>query len=56
MELKKILIDANKVKFGREWDARKDRETFFDGIRFALLRIEGGKEALEERGISTTEL
>ncbi len=49
-EEEKILIEAEKIKFGQGIYASQDKESFMDGVIFVVSRLEGGNEALKARG------
>lgn len=48
--LKKIIIEAERIKFGRGAHARLAKSDFMDGFIWCMKRVEGGAEALKERG------
>lgn len=47
-QLKKIIRQAEREKFGRGNEASWQKRNFIMGVQYALERIEGGKEALAE--------
>lgn len=54
--LEKIIIEAERQKFGRGIHDKMDRQTFMEGVMFVLSRIPEGRQVLLGRGYRIEEV